>query len=163
MKDSALWRVAPRLDDPGPDVGLPQALWVLEHICGWESNPQGEFDQRTMEDLLRWAEAHEKECRNEPSGPEIRSQWDKVPAGWFVQAPDGTWLEVGKTSYLSHTGKQMVSVRIGEDFHAFPRDPKGEVWARRGTYSDPEKEHAIQALQAAFTTAILHDEPPGQS
>lgn len=161
MRDSALWTI--RAQDIG-DREAPTAAWVLTHICGWESNPQEEYGAaRTLEDVLRWAEVHEAECRNEPTGFILTRTWATVPAGWFVRTPQGQWLEVGKTNFIGSTGTQMVSLRVGEDFHAFPRDPAGEVKVRRGTYSPVVRDDAITSLETAFTTAILHDEPPGQS
>ncbi len=100
---------------------------------------------------------------NEPIQGRIQSQWDKVPAGWFVETPKGDWLEVGKTSLNLATGKQMVTLIINGEAHVFPRDPKGEVWIRRGSLAPQDTSDAIFALEEAFTTAILHDEPPGQS
>lgn len=164
MKDSALWKVTPGVDDPGSDVGSPTAFWKLEHVCGWESNPQGEYDAtRTLEDILRWAENHEKECKNEPTGFILSRTWSTVPAGWFVRDPKGNWLEVGKTSFIGSTGTQMVSIRVGDGFQAFPRDPDGPVKVRRGTWSPVVRDDAITSLESAFHTAILRDEPPGQS
>jgi hypothetical protein len=57
----------------------------------------------------------------------------------------------------------MVSLIINGEAHVFPRDPKGEVWIRRGSLAPRDTSDAITALEEAFTTAILHDEPPGQS
>jgi hypothetical protein len=161
MKNPELWTLLAR--DIG-DREAPTAAWVLEHICGWEGNPQEEYGaKRTLEDVLRWVGHHEAECRNEPTGFILTRTWATVPAGWFVKAPNGSWLEVGKTSFIGSTGTQMVSLRVGEDFHAFPRDPSGEVKVKRGTWSPVVRDDAITSLEAAFTTAILHDEPPGQS
>lgn len=161
MKDSALWKLIPRTEG---DREAPIAAWVLEHACGWESNPQEEYGAtRTLEDVLRWAENHEKECRNKPTGFILTRTWETVPAGWFVQTPKGDWLEVGKTSFIGSTGTQMVSIRVGEEFKAFPRDPAGEVKVRRGTLSSAILNDALEAIEGSFKTTILRDEPPGQS
>lgn len=103
------------------------------------------------------------DATNEPTGFRLRRTWATVPSGWFVQTPKGDWLEVGRTSFEDSTGKQLVSLRFGEVFKVFPRDPDQEVLARRGILAPRERDDAISALNEAFTTAILHDEPPGQS
>lgn len=99
---------------------------------------------------------------NQPIQGRIQSQWDKVPSGWFVETPKGDWLEVGHTS-LQAGGVQHVSLIINGQEVVFPRDPKGEVWIRRGSMAPKDMSDAMAALEEAFTTAILHDEPPGQS
>ena len=162
MRDSALWTLAPGLDDPGADVGGPTAFWRLTHVCGWESNPQeGYGAKRTLEDVLRWAENHEAECHNEPVGGTLDRTWATVPAGWFVQTPKGDWLEVTDT-HLSGS-HQFVGLRIGGKVSHWNRPPAGPVKARKGSMSPTLRDEALESLESAFTTAILRDEPPGQS
>lgn len=98
---------------------------------------------------------------NKPTGFILRRTWATVPAGWFVQTPKGQWLEVGATHLQGD--RQMVSIRVGDAFQAFPRDPDQEVKARRGTLAPRDRDDALNAIENAFKTAILSDEPPGQS
>lgn len=103
---------------------------------------------------------------NEPDGPEFPSQWGKVPSGWFVKTPKGEWLEVTSTYRVPEDPsghRQMVGLLIDGKVAAFKRDPKGEVWARRGTLAPADRDAAMEAFQSAFQTTILRDEPPGQS
>ena len=98
---------------------------------------------------------------NKPTGFILTRTWATVPALWFVQTPKGDWLEVTDT-HLSGE-RQFVGLRINGEVSHWKRDPDQVVKARRGTLSPRERDDALNALESAFTTAILRDEPPGQS
>ena len=99
---------------------------------------------------------------NELIGGELPRTWATVPAGWFVKTPKGVWLEVGHTS-LQAGGVQHVSLIVQGQSVVFPRNPTDPVTARRGSLAPRDRDDAMASLEEAFTTAILHDEPPGQS
>jgi len=98
---------------------------------------------------------------NKPTGFILTRTWATLPAGWFVQTPKGDWLEVTDT-HLSGD-RQFVGLRIKGEVSHWHRDPDQEVKARRGTLSPRDRDDALDAIESAFTTAVLRDEPPGQS
>lgn len=98
---------------------------------------------------------------NRPTGFILRRTWATVPAGWFVQTPKGQWLEVGATHLQGD--RQMVSIRVGDEFKAFPRDPDQEVKARRGTLAPRDRDDALDLMGDAFKATIIEDEGPMQS
>jgi hypothetical protein len=97
---------------------------------------------------------------NEPTGPELPRTWGNTPAGWFVQTPKGDWLEVISTHQDSKG--QRVNLRFGERVAMFSYPPGKAVTARRGT-ATVVRDEALDVLESSFTTAILDDQPPGQS
>ena len=164
------WSVCPRCK-ARHDIGMRANEFREDYeICGAETGTvtveyRGECQRCGL--LLTFTAEHpipDWKPTNEPIGGEIPSQWDKVPSGWFVKTPKGDWLEVGETSFNTHAGKQMVSLLINGQAHAFPRDPKEEVWARRGSQAPRDRDDAMSLLDEAFTTAVLRDgEGPMQS
>jgi hypothetical protein len=95
---------------------------------------------------------------NKPTGPVLQKTWATVPSMWFVQTPKGDWIETGRTN-LAEGDKQMVALRIGDSYKAFPRDPAATVSARRGTLAPRDRDSALEALGGLGAT-IQDDAPP---
>lgn len=96
---------------------------------------------------------------NKPYGFKLRRPWELVPAGWFVQVPNGEWYEVTGTKRvgaMQEVGLRSPAGRSG----AFPRNPEAEVTCRRGTHTK-ELSDAIEALSDVFgPVQVLEDTSP---
>lgn len=161
------WAVCPRCNARG-DLGIRGSDFREDYgIYGAETGTvtveyRGECQKCGL--LLEFTAEHpipDWQPANEPIGPELQSQWDKVPAGWFVQTPRGDWWEVLATERVP--SGQRVAMRSGGNRGEWTRDPKGEVWARRGSTAPRDRDDALGLLESAFQATILRDEPPGQS
>lgn len=131
-----------------------EASWTLRHTsCGRESNQQGPDDARTVADILTWIGNHV--CVPVPTGPRATLArpltWGQVPAGWYVQPPDGdAWFMVHGTARRGD--QQLVTLNISETFRAWPRDPAGWVTACPGPPSATD-----DALEALGFPGVLED------
>lgn len=96
---------------------------------------------------------------NAPYGFKLRRPWNLVPAGWFVQVPNGTWYEVTGTKRVGAMQEVALLSPDGKA-GAFPRDPEAEVTTRRGTHTR-ELSDAIEALSDVFgPVEVLEDTSP---
>jgi hypothetical protein len=82
--------------------------------------------------------------KNEPTGPITKRAWSAIPAGWFVQAPNGAWYEVVATSGMTGA-MQDVTIIVNGVEATHPRPASSLVPARRGTLVT-EVSDALDAL-----------------
>jgi len=104
-----------------------------------------------------------EETTNKPTGFILPRTWATVPAGWFVKDPAGRWWEILETT-ATPAGQRVAMRYEGTMRGEWTRDPDAPVSARRGTLSPRERDDALNAIEGAFTVAILRDgEGPMQS
>ncbi len=145
-----------------PNLG-DAARALIEAARAWRFNLSALDLSREEEALTAAVDALEAEISkltpNAPYGFKLRRPWNLVPAGWFVQVPNGQWYEVTSTrrvGTMQEVGLRAPDGKTGE----FPRNPEAEVTTRRGTHTK-ELSDAIEALSDVFgPVEVLEDTSP---
>lgn len=101
---------------------------------------------RVQVEIAVSAVEYEEAATNKPHGFILTRTWAEVPAGWFVQGPNGAWFEVVATRY--EDGKQWVGMIVDGQRGEWPRDPNATVKVKRGTLTN-DRDVALDSLRAA--------------
>ena len=100
------------------------------------------------------ATEYQDAAKNEPTGDVFPAPWRGIPAGWFVQAPNGSWYEVVATK-ATYEHVQTVTMMVNGVPATWARPAKDEVPCRRGTLTR-ERDEALSLF--GENTSILEDE-----
>jgi hypothetical protein len=139
---------------------------VIEAARRWrdveDKNLGNIFAQPHTRDLMTAVDALlAEEMRAEPNRPHgfvLTRKWCEVPAGWFVQAPNGAWFEV-TSSVEEDSETQRVGLLINGKRGEYPRVRDAEVKVRKGSKYLAEAT-ALEALRTSFGVAEILDSPP---
>lgn len=112
--------------------------------------------------LFRAVDALDTEIENSkpnvPVGPEYRTPWEEIPAGSFIQAPNGQWYEIAASKDVGKMQHVTLRDAAGKE-GGFPRMKRQEVTMRAGS-RNAELTSALDALRSVWAVEVVDDSVP---